>query len=414
MNNGQEWVNEAEKYAIEDYIQNTTLSDLYTQKLAVRAFMSRFSHRYNPRADLSFVKHFPKELFEEFCKMSDDVTNMDKYQELATFFLEVFTFIFRNLDLNSDEKAQTFIGLFLKLIKTDQKIMTTNINTLIDSVMICVSYKSNKLLFIHENGMFHFYHLFIICNTHLKSRFLEMTEYAYTFYRDDNSSLSIVKLTENINEIIFDLMRKFNSDLTWFLFTVLKMIYRCRLLDEIDLCCTQFFRITKFEYILNFNINDLVFDISYVSKIWISILNSSRKSFEIDTMEKLIVMSAIFTYYISKMMADCYNKSVKFVLTKKIKQMFYVIYLTLVAYHTINHHEYDWFADVLKILYEKIQIYFKKYSIEDYTVEDQFLFIQHLIKSMSTLDLDTKTSNIKIIKGSLGRILTYPSLSNRL
>ncbi|KII70560.1 hypothetical protein RF11_05065 [Thelohanellus kitauei] len=129
-------------------------------------------------------------------------------------------------------------------------------------------------------------------------------------------------------------------------------------------------------------------------------------------MENLIVLSGIFSYYISQKLIDCCKKSVKFAVTKNIKQMFQIIYLTLVAFHTINHHEYDWLGLVLKNVYERIQIYFKKHSIEDLTVEDQFLFLQYLFKSMSVLNPHTKTLNIDIIKRALERIIMYPSLSN--
>ncbi|KII73488.1 hypothetical protein RF11_13754 [Thelohanellus kitauei] len=73
--------------------------------------------------------------------------------------------------------------------------------------------------------------------------------------------------------------------------------------------------------------------------------------------------------------------------------------------------EFNFIRFCFDYLYISIQVYFAKYSIEDLTVEDQFLFIQHLIKSMSILDLDTTTLNVDIIKGSLERILMYPSLN---
>ncbi|KII63887.1 hypothetical protein RF11_05104 [Thelohanellus kitauei] len=65
---------------------------------------------------------------------------------------------------------------------------------------------------------------------------------------------------------------------------------------------------------------------------------------------------------------------------------------------------------MLEYLYRSINVYFEKHSIEDHTVEDQFLFIQYIISSISNLCLPISAHFLDIINQTFSRLITYPSL----
>ncbi|KII65280.1 hypothetical protein RF11_02700 [Thelohanellus kitauei] len=229
--------------ACEDYIRNTHSNDSSTQMEEVRHFISHFVTQNDPEVDLLFIQFFPIELYGEFFYMSEGQTNIDRYQEKIILFFDVFTFIYRNPNLVTDSKAKCFILRFLKLIQTCDPITDYNLDTLITSISVCVSYDPNKVMFINENGMFNIYNYFKISGTTLVNEFGVMCHQIYNLDRTHFSSLIPAKLTKSVNQI----MAVSTSDQKEFqglMITVLGMLSRLKLLDDVEFDVTQLFDIS--------------------------------------------------------------------------------------------------------------------------------------------------------------------------
>ncbi|KII68846.1 hypothetical protein RF11_03051 [Thelohanellus kitauei] len=136
-----------------EYIGSTYMGNTFTQMEAVRKFISQFFPQSLSETDYLFINHFPMELYGEFFWMSEGGTRIHLYEEKKILIFDVFTFIFRNASLVTNRKAKSFIVLILKLIKICDGIPDFDPNPLLESIINCIIYDPNKVMFINENAM---------------------------------------------------------------------------------------------------------------------------------------------------------------------------------------------------------------------------------------------------------------------
>ncbi|KII73897.1 hypothetical protein RF11_15598 [Thelohanellus kitauei] len=381
-----------------DYIKNSQSNDLTVQIDAVRKLIPKFSNQINVKVDRLFIKHFPKKLYEEFHSIIEKGINVDGYQEKKMLFVDVITFIFRNLSLVMDNQAQPFFELFLKCIKTDNSISICNPSSLFYAVHNCLLNEHNTILFINENGMYHFYNNFIDSNASLSHRFWEMCEFIYKLDRMKSSSLCRSKLTENVNQITYKFWSTGKEDYTRQFVIVFRMLHRLRLLDEFDFNVNHFYEIAVSIFIRWLSRNHASLTIVHLSKLWSAILNGSHNSFQIYNLEKLIFFAAIFSIDLSSKLRKLIRVSGVLKVTKNKKQRLYIIYFTLVAFPMINHDANPWLCHVLKELHNSLPF------------ANQFLIIQYYIKSQVTLNMEISSHDREVFNGFFRRLVTYRSL----
>ncbi|KII72921.1 hypothetical protein RF11_14494 [Thelohanellus kitauei] len=400
-----------DQISIDNYIVNTKSLDLTIQIVAVRNFISHIWTKTDSMCDQIFIQHYPNDLHQQFILMSDCGPIVDRYHELKTIFIDVFIFIFRKPNYHIDWLTQSIVLLFLSFIKTSRDHSEIVQITFFDSINNCISNKTNRILFINENGMFYLCLFFNIENVDLATMYWNMCNRVYK--QDfENKYLSHTKLTDCVNIIMseFEVNRAIFS--AKILFMVLRMIHRSRILDQVIFDVNEFHEITAsiLSYYLNLNHGPMI--IVSLSKIWTGILNGSHQNFQIDNIDKLMTLCAIFSIDLSHKLRTAYQGRGTFHFTKNKKMKLYIIHLTILAYDMIDHTFYPWFKDVLMVLHVSFQRYFENYSTNDLSIEDQLHFFQYYIKSYSITSLPLSYLDDQAIKNFLQKIVTNPLLSN--
>ncbi|KII70868.1 hypothetical protein RF11_14598 [Thelohanellus kitauei] len=400
------------------YLQGR-LGGLPVQMEAVRRLISYFSNENNLEVDKLLIEQFPEGLSSEFNALCDGETNVIDHETLKRLFLDVFTFVFRNENMVMEPKARSFIELFLKFIKTSHTIQVSNLDALIDSIIICVSYVPNKILFINNNAIFNFYYCFRNQDYHLSQKFLTMVENVYTLEPLHSSSLCHIHLTERVNGMMNKFLNTKVQDWANMLLIVLRMVHHLRLLMEIDIDINKFYDTTVLSYLRCVSLSQYSMLMCDLSKIWSIILNSPRNTLKIDTIDKLTNFTAIFSIDVSSRLFKVRNGHGTFKVTKNTKQKIYIIYLTLVIFPLINQSVQTWtqhtLIQILTDLHDLFKSYLEQHSIdliENLPVPDQFLLYQYYIKSSVTLNVQNDPVSQGIIQNYFERLSTNPSLSN--
>ncbi|KII72551.1 hypothetical protein RF11_03257 [Thelohanellus kitauei] len=402
---------QSSEIAFDTYMKASQSFDLCRQMSAVKNLISNFSDQFDTKADRLFIRNFPRELFEEFRQMSKGRMNVYRYQETQMLFFDTFIFIFRNLNLVMNKRAQSFIVFLLNVIKTREPNSVLNPIALIDSILTCVSVEKNKARFINENGMFNLYNYLGITTTHLSQRFLTICFHIYQLDRGSSSSLRPSKLTRGLAEIFEKFLSTDDDFYSRFLVIVFRMLHRQKILDEIEFNVIQFYDITVAMILRNVqNHQDSPF-IDHLSKIWGGILNGHRNIFKIDSIDKLIIFAAIFSINFSMKFTAVNLGSASFNITKNKKQRLYVIYLALVVFPTISYDANLWFIQTLKRLHMSIHLYIEKHSTQNLSLENRFIIYQYYVKSLVTLNMEISSRIYSILKRFSEKISTNHSYS---
>ncbi|KII60856.1 hypothetical protein RF11_00609 [Thelohanellus kitauei] len=396
------------------YIEKAKSTELFTQMKAVGKMIFYFTPQHYPQADYLFMDCFPNQLYEVFISMIELGMSVDGYQQKKLIFMDVFIFIFRNTSLLENHKAKSFVPLFAKFIKMNGPILGVNVYAIMDSIKVCILYEPNRVLFINENVIFNFYYFFRIQKFRLSKQYLKRCQKVYTIDYKKISSLNLIKLTENITQIMKKLFESKEIDCAMLLFTVFRMLHRLRLVDEIEFHATKLFDITFSMFLHNFYRN---FDHNFfknISKIWSNIINGSKNQFHINTIDNLIKLSAIFALDLSSKLREVTRGPSNFELTKNKKQRLYLIYFTLVAFPIVDHDANPWLRAVLTELHSSFKKYFKKYSFALHTIENHFLILQYYIKSHTTLKYPISSRDEYLFSRFFKRLASYPSLKIHL
>ncbi|KII71296.1 hypothetical protein RF11_12090 [Thelohanellus kitauei] len=193
--------------------------------------------------------------------------------------------------------------MFLNFIKIRDSGFELDPKILIGSIKNCITSVENKILFINENGMFNLYYFFIDQIKTLGEWFWKILYDIYGLTNENRSSICPVKLTKNVSEI----MSKFSTseeDCRKLLIIVFRMMYRLKLLDVIEFDVSTFYDVTVYIFSRLVETMPNSFYIIHLSKIWTGILQRPNNTFFIDTIGKLVYLSAIFSIDLSKKIMD--------------------------------------------------------------------------------------------------------------
>ncbi|KII73927.1 hypothetical protein RF11_15629 [Thelohanellus kitauei] len=380
---------EKNQKVLDYFISNSQSQDLTDQILAVKKITAHFMHKYDPEVDRLFIENFPQQLYDEFTRMMDGTTNTDL--NIKDELFRAFRFIFRNQNLLNHDRSQSFVILFLNAIKTEDPDSPIYFFLYLNSISVCASHEPNKVLFINENGIFNIYNY---CGTLLtadENKFWKMCQDVYTLDRDGSYLLSHIKITEGLTQILNKFSTTKRDVFAKLAIAVLRMVHRVRMMEEIEFNVMQFFEVARYKILEKSHKPSDVDFLMDLSNIWTCILDSSRNTFKIDTIDKLIIISAIFSLGIRFNIANSDNRYRPFRFTKHKKQRLYVIYLTLVAFPVIDRHTYQWLPGHLLKLHDSITYLFEEYSNDDICFEDKLLLVQYYIKSLVTLNITFKS-----------------------
>ncbi|KII69857.1 hypothetical protein RF11_02786 [Thelohanellus kitauei] len=370
------------------YISVSTFGDLSSQMGAVRMMISRFSKHYNEKAYPIFIDRFPRKLYDEFESMIADPKNVERYFEKKKLFFDVFTFIFRNqnLELLSDRKAEKFVLLFVKFIKIQDPTPAFDPRIMISSVVACASQEPYKVFFINENVIIHFYCYADISNSKSIENYFYMCRNIYDL-KHINIGLCPIKLTETVDQLMTKFETTNEEDWARMLFKILRMLRRLKFLDEIEFSVTRFYDITQEMFTRYIKKGETPHFILSLSKIWRGILNGSKNSFRIDNIENLIFFARMFSVGISHHLHKIGLKDPDVDWCRDKPSMLYIVYLTLVAFPIIDHDKNPDLRRLLRRLHHSFVGYKNKYRIEENFPRNHFQFLQYYIKSMLTLDI---------------------------
>ncbi|KII72068.1 hypothetical protein RF11_10656 [Thelohanellus kitauei] len=148
--------------------------------------------------------------------------------------------------------------------------------------------------------------------------------------------------------------------------------------------------------------------IVHLSKIWSEILQGSQNQFVIDTTEKLIYLSGLFSKDLSRQILDVLQRPDLLVFNKNQILRLYIIYFCLVAYPTIDHSEHRWLNAVLNDLHRSFQKYLDKNSIEIHSVETRFYILQHFMKSLITINVENSSLDNEFCRKHFDSVLKCP------
>ncbi|KII66380.1 hypothetical protein RF11_13614 [Thelohanellus kitauei] len=396
---------------LDNYIRSTESRDKQIQMDAVINLISRFYHLDDPEVDELLVEYFPKELYESFQWLSEVSWRIIQNPIMTLQFYSIYTFIFRNTNVLMNPKSQIFVSLFLAFIKVEIMILRFDHEKLIDSIIICVSYAPNQALFINENGVFNLYNLLNIGSINTDYGVRDMCRLVYTLHRDDSSALSRVKLIDNVKTILDKLSFIKTEIFVRILLMLMRMIDQIRLLDEIEFNVSQLYDVTTWIISRNARQDKNPKFLHYISRIWVRILEGSRNSIQIDTIDKLVTFASVFSNDILMRLHKSISTSTKLEITKTHKQRLYIVYLALVAFPTMNFANQKILITPIISLHIYLQIYIQNVSFKEVLFDDIFLIFQYFIKSLTILNFDEANLTQDIFRRFFRKLFEYQSLS---
>ncbi|KII69017.1 hypothetical protein RF11_09959 [Thelohanellus kitauei] len=337
---------------INNYKMGVRSPNLSDQMQAVHNMMEHFSKQDEPEVDHIFIENFPNGLYEKFQIMSKIKNYARGTRTEKILLFEIFTFIFRNTNLFRNPMAQTLLEVFLKFIKFEEGTYKFKDVLLLNSVNCCISYEPNRVLFIHENGLFNILYVFNLRKINRRHRFWKLCKQT--------------KIKECIEKIMSKLLIEKIESSARILFAVLMMIYRTRMLEDFELNVTQLYDVTK----------------------WILLYYATKD----------VYPTSLFSIHISKKFDKALKKSVLFELTKNQKQRLYILYLAIVAFSLI----------------ESILNYYVNDRTDDLPLQHHFHIVQFFIKSITLIESHDVPEAIKIFRNFFSQLSTYKSLTSKL
>ncbi|KII74850.1 hypothetical protein RF11_12992 [Thelohanellus kitauei] len=394
-----------------DYYLNSKFEDEKDKIKAVVNFITHFSYINNPQADEAFLKHLPVQLSDEFNELITSGITVGVYKEMEILFLDVVTFIFRNLNTINDYFALRFRDMFFKFIETTRTIPAFNPDNLMDSIMCYVSHDSNKVFFINKKVMLSFYSFFKVPSLSSTEKFLIICRSVYSLDSNNCFLLSRRALTDTVTQIMSKFIEGREISVKM-LVIVFRLLHRLRILDEVEFDVTQLYDLSVSTFLRHISTKKYSTFLDDISKILTSVLNGSKNTLHINSIDKLIIFAAIFSYDISSKLKKVLNGDGKFEMTKNKKQRIYIIYFTLVSLPLIVQYTNKWIIKFLRELHNLFQKYFEENPIQNLIIEDQFTLLQYYIKSMITLNIPISGHDDRLFLGFFRRLFRYRSLSN--
>ncbi|KII64915.1 hypothetical protein RF11_06126 [Thelohanellus kitauei] len=392
-----------------NYIQRSKSLNIFNQMDAVENIIYRFYYQHHPRADYVFIKHFPKKVLDAFVLMINYPLHVSRSLEKKILFLKVLAFMFRNTNVLRIPKAKLFTELFLKFIKNVTRFPDVNPNEIFHSIEICTLYEPHKVLFINENGMFYFYHAFQQYMPVFAPRFLALCHDIYSLDHTHRLSISLTKLTDDVNQIMDKFPYHLNINLEKLLFLIFQMLNRLKLLDDYEFNTIKFYEIS-FTAIYGYNKPHKSPTVQIVSNIWVSILTRPGNTFKIDTVTKLIFLCTVFAIKFSKQLRKVIRGIGHFEFTETNKQMLYIIYFTLFSFPIFEPNEQQWVYKILTELHSCFTKYLEAYPIDDLTIENKLFVLQYYIKSYVTLHINFSSLDEQFFHSLFERLVSYPSM----
>ncbi|KII65354.1 hypothetical protein RF11_15325 [Thelohanellus kitauei] len=386
--------------------------NLTTQTIGVKYMMFEFWHQRNLKADLVFIQHFPKLLYEEFNRISKGQADVENCQSKKHLLFEIFTFVFRNkhMELFKNPKFKSLVVFFLIFIKTHDRVSIIFLETLIDSINRCVSYEPYNVMFIEENAMFNFYYYFSLDLRKTYDPFLDMCRKVYNDDLREITKFNDVKLTTSMKIIMSKFVETRDTECITLFFMFLKIINRLKLLCKVEFNACHLFEITKFIFLRDYHQMNYMFRPN-LSILWIHILNEPENTFRIDAIENLIIFTALFSIHLHDNLKYLITNRINIIFNKNKKQILYVVYFTLVAFPIIDHPAKPWLRKMLKRLHFKFGEYFEKFSVKIISMDNRFHILQYYFKSLATLNIDISCLDEKVFEDFLNELADIPSFS---
>ncbi|KII71985.1 hypothetical protein RF11_06843 [Thelohanellus kitauei] len=174
---------------------------------------------------------------------------------------------------------------------------------------------------------------------------------------------------------------------------ILKMIIHLKLIHDFEFDVSAFYDITVgiLRGFVETMRNHTVF--IDLAQIWTEILQGSKNTFVIDTIEKLVHLSAIFSIDMSRKIMDVVDRQVILEFYKNEHINLDLVYFTLVAYPTMDHGEFKWLNSVLIDLHTSFQKYLDQKSIHLHKNKIRFGILQYFMKSLTTLNFEISSAD---------------------
>ncbi|KII61841.1 hypothetical protein RF11_05734 [Thelohanellus kitauei] len=273
-----------------DYIKCSDGNSPSNQMKAVEKLISYYTIHIEQSSDDFMIKHFPNELYEEFRLMSEGGTNVEMFQEKRDLLFNIFKFLFRtyNKNLFENEKTYNFVVMFLNFIKTQDPISVFDPISFENSIEHCIAHLPNRLLFIHENGLFYMCYYFKDSMQKSSNSFWNLCKNIYNIDMEERSYLLSTKIADCANQTMNKCLSTPELIYKKLLIVFYHMLHRLTFFEEVIIDTTDFFNILKSwfnNYTRNFRFPHYL---SSVSKIMSGFLNGSKNKIQIDTIEKLV------------------------------------------------------------------------------------------------------------------------------
>ncbi|KII61923.1 hypothetical protein RF11_07531 [Thelohanellus kitauei] len=392
---------------IDNYISTSGYSNIDVQMEMVQTMISRFSNIHKRELDQLIMHYFPDSLYLEFHKMSASGNKVGQYKEKKNLLFDIFNFIFRNSNLVCHYKTKYFIEFFVNFIKTPDENSSLEPNKIIDSINMSLYYEVNKVIFINSNAMYYVYNFCNINGSILEEPFWTVCENIYDIKGTSISFINCQKLSNSVHEI----MTKFGpsrEDCARLIFIVFHMIIRLKLVDGIEFDIGHLYGIslsTLLRYIHRGHDSDILVN---VSQIWGRILNASKNTVHIDSIDKLIFFASLYSIELSSELRNIIDGSEDMLLTDYFMQKLNIIYFSFVSFPLINQNVYTWFQKVLTDLHTSFQLYFESEAMKNLSIRHQYIIVQYYLKSLVTLNISISSHVENILKGFLKKYGNKP------
>ncbi|KII67301.1 hypothetical protein RF11_07724 [Thelohanellus kitauei] len=296
-------------------------------------------------------------------------------------------------------EALSLFKLFLKCIKIGDPILSFNPHCVIDTIVQCHCYGPFHVLIINENTMFHLFYFFKSTELNLAKIFKKMGHQIHNVDLSIRDHLNSAKITENVEQIMNRLSATEEEDIAWLLFIILRMLCRVALIGRIEFNVTQLYSITNSTFLSEIKRKVDSKHLKRVSKTWSGILNESRNTIQIDSISKLVFISAIYAMDLSRKLKTVFHDLLNYEMSSKKLQRIYIIYFTLVAFPLIDDPTYPLLHEILIELHGLIQKYIENPLFNRLVFKKQFLIIQYYTMSLSVLNIHVSHQDEQMIEG---------------
>ncbi|KII66904.1 hypothetical protein RF11_11860 [Thelohanellus kitauei] len=177
--------------------------------------------------------------------MSEGRRNVENFQEKRDLFFNIFKFLFRKYNVNifKNDKAYNIVVMFLKFIKTQDPISVFDPISFKDSIGNCIAYLPTRLLFIHENGLYHLCYYFKDSIQKSSIAFWKLCKNIYNINMGERSYLLSTKIADCADQIIKKCISTPESMYKKLLIAFYHMLHRLTFFEEIIIDTNEFFNI---------------------------------------------------------------------------------------------------------------------------------------------------------------------------